>query len=740
MRTQLRPRLGATTSWDTEYRQELKPVFTMILLLIGTAGVLLALTGEWLFGDAWHQAMQLALYCWALAGAGLLLMRWNDGASRWFTVGASTLLVFLAAQALQDPVILTWLALTNLLAVIFLSTRAGIAFAALQTGLLAVSGQLPANHVAVGLIWATLAAAGLLVYALRSVFEWSMDHFRHADEVLREVRGRQQEVNQLVADLSRANQQLAQMNRLAQSLRQAADEALVAKERFVSNVSHELRTPLNMIIGFSETMLESPTLYGARVPPALLADLSVIRRNAEHLSSLVDDVLDLNQSELGEMTLSREHTRYAEIVDTALTAVRPLFASKELYLLAEVEDNLPLVYCDPLRIREVLMNLLSNAGRFTEKGGVSVRVWREEGQLYTAVADTGLGIADDKMQNLFQPFYQVDSSLRRRFGGTGLGLSISKRFIELHAGKIWVESKEGKGTTFFFRIPCAPLADAPASALQKIVPAWEFHERIGAGVRPAAPLRPRYVVLDATRTLQRLVKLADEGADMYNAANLEMALSELQRTPAQALLANTADVPATLAELEANPQLPAGTPVLLCTLAAGEAPAESPGVHRRLVKPVARPALLDAVQALGVKGGTVLIVDDEPDALQLFARMLTSTGEPYRILQARDGREALAILQSVQPDLILLDLVMPNLDGFQLLQIKGADAALRDIPVIVLSAQDATRQPIIAGALAFTRGGGFSAGHMLSGIQFTARLLGFGSPAAVPEPAAVPRG
>ncbi len=726
-------------NWDAEYRQELRLPFFMTLLLIGAAGLLLALTGEWLFGNNWAQAMQLALYCWTVSGVGMLLVAWRDGASRWFTVVALALLVYLAAWQLQDPAVLTWLALVHLLAVVFLGIRAGVALAALQTALLAAGGYLAASQLAVGLMWTALLVAGALVYTLHSVFQWSMDTFRHADEALREVRGRQQEMNALVADLSRANQQLAQLNRLAQSLRQVADEALVAKERFVANVSHELRTPLNMIIGFSETMLESPTLYGSRVPPALLADLAVIRRNADHLASLVDDVLDLNQSEMGEMTLSREHTAYAGVVEAAITAVRPLYASKGLYLLAEIEENLPPIYCDPLRMREVMMNLLSNAGRFTEQGGVRVQVWCEGAHLYTSVADTGPGIADDKMQNLFQPFYQVDSSIRRRFGGTGLGLSISKRFIELHEGKIWVESHEGQGSTFIFRIPCTPLAEPPVTAQQKIVPAWEFHERIGA-VRHTAPPRPRYVVQDATRTLGRLVKLADERAEVREAFSLEAALAELQHMPAQALLVNAPDLPATLAALQANPALPVGAPVLLCTLAAGEAPAESPGVHRRLVKPVSRQALLEAAHSLGIEAGVVLIVDDEPDALQLFGRMLSSSGAHFRILQARDGREALAILQDVRPDLILLDLVMPNLDGFQLLQIKAADASLCDIPVIVLSAQDATRQPILAGALAFTRGGGLSAAHLLTGIQFTARLLGFDSPTTAPALAADRRG
>ncbi len=721
---------------DSDYAQELAPLFRLILLLLGAGGLLLALGAEFMFGSFWPQVLELALLCWVIAGGGLLLLHRHEIAGRWFTVVALAALVLLTAWRLHDPALLAWLVLPNLLAVAFLSVRAGLLLATLQTLLLVAAGAVGAsetNYVVVGLIWALLTVAALLTQTLHQVYLWSLEHSRHATDVLQEARQQRQELNQAVADLSQANRQLAQLNRLAQSLRQTADEALATKERFVSNVSHELRTPLNMIIGFSETMLESPTLYGAHVPPALLADLTVIRRNAEHLSSLIDDVLDLNQSELGEMTLSREFVCYSEIVAAAITAVQPLFASKQLYLRTEIiagmGADLPPVYCDPLRIREVLMNLLSNAGRFTAEGGVSVRVWLEKEQLYTAVADTGFGIAADKLENLFQPFYQVDGSIRRRFGGTGLGLSISKRFIELHEGVIWAESREGQGTTFIFRLPVTLPERAPAGALQNIVPDWEFYAGRSPRTAPRAPQPPRYIVVDATHTLDRLVKRGEGYAEVVSAPTVEAALAELEQYPAQALLVNSPSPYTTLDALAVTPALPEGMPVLVCALAAGEAPEESLGVQRRLTKPVTRSALLAALQSLGVQQGTVLIVDDEPDALQLFGRIVTSCGGDYRILLARDGLEALAIMRSTAIDLILLDLIMPNLNGFQLLAHKAADPALAAIPVIVLSAQDATRQPMVANSLTFMRSGGISAGRLLKTIHATVQLLGDGAPA-----------
>ena len=164
-------------------------------------------------------------------------------------------------------------------------------------------------------------------------------------------------------------------------------------------------------------------------------------------------MLDLSQIEADQMALAREHIRFEEILEAATVAVRPLFKSKGLYLNCEVAGDLPPVFCDPTRIREVLLNLLGNAGRFTEHGGVLVRVWQEQGDLLVSVRDTGPGIAPAEIDKLFQPFQQLDGSIRQRFGGSGLGLSISKRFIELHGGKIWVESRTGAGTTFCFRLP-----------------------------------------------------------------------------------------------------------------------------------------------------------------------------------------------------------------------------------------------------------------------------------------------
>ena len=199
-------------------------------------------------------------------------------------------------------------------------------------------------------------------------------------------------------------------------MNQVAEEARQAKRQFVANVSHELRTPLNMIIGFREMITQAPQVYSDELPASLLSDIAAIQRNSQHLSQLVNDVLDLSQIEAERIVLSREWASAQETVEEATTSVRALFDSKDLHLETDVPPDLPDVFCDSTRIRQVLINLLSNAGRFTERGGVRVRVGREADRLVVSVEDTGPSIAKEDQDRIFEPFQQLDNSIRRRHG------------------------------------------------------------------------------------------------------------------------------------------------------------------------------------------------------------------------------------------------------------------------------------------------------------------------------------
>jgi len=214
--------------------------------------------------------------------------------------------------------------------------------------------------------------------SLLRVTEWALSNYEQGRRSVREMREQQMELEQTQEDLVHANRELARLSDRLKALQQVAEEARRAKEEFVAHVSDELRTPLNMIIGFSEMITQSPQVYGSEIPPALLADIDAIYVNSQHLARLVDDVLDLSQVEAGRMALSKDWACLQEIAGAASLAVRPLYESKGLILEVEVPDDLPPLFCDSTRIRQVVLNLLSNAGRFTERGGVQVRAWHEK--------------------------------------------------------------------------------------------------------------------------------------------------------------------------------------------------------------------------------------------------------------------------------------------------------------------------------------------------------------------------
>jgi CheY-like chemotaxis protein len=423
------------------------------------------------------------------------------------------------------------------------------------------------------------------------------------------------------------------------------------------------------------------------------------------------------------MALTKERVSVRELVESAAIATRPLFESKDLTLETEVLGDLPPVFCDRTRIREVLLNLLSNAGRFTEQGGVRVRAWQREDDVVVSVADTGPGIADEDQSRLFQPFQQLDGTIRRRYGGTGLGLAISKSFVELHSGEMWIESQQGKGTTFYFSLPIDPPALLSDSALRWFNPYDPYEERTRPLRLQPTAVASRLVVVEHGNAMQRLLTRHLDDSEIVPVGSMVEAEEALSQAPAQAVLINATEVGDTLSQLSSNAALPEGVPAMVCSLPGIEQATNALGVSGYLVKPISRESLLLALDGLGREVRTVLLVDDEPDALQLFWRMLSSAGRGYRVLRAYDGRQALEIVDGQQPDVILLDLVMPEMDGFEFLSLKNQNPAWADIPTILISAQDPLGQPIVSKSLAVTCAGGLSVRRLLDCIKALSAIL-----------------
>jgi signal transduction histidine kinase/CheY-like chemotaxis protein len=566
--------------------------------------------------------------------------------------------------------------------------------------------------------------------AFFSLTQWAIFSYEQARKNMEEARDQRAELRQVQEDLIHANRELGRLSERLKAMNQVAEEARRVKEEFVAKVSHELRTPLNMIIGFCEMITQAPKIYGKRLPPLLLSDITAIQRNSHHLLGLVNDVLDLSQIEAGRMALSKQWIVMQEVLNEAAAAVRPLFVSKGLYLETEMPPEPIQLYADNTRIREVILNLLSNAGRFTDHGGVRLRTWVEEARVIVCVTDTGPGIAPDDQERIFEPFQQLDNSMQRKYSGSGLGLSISKQFVEMHDGKMWLESRLGEGTSFFFSLPReTPIILPPGSetsATRWINPYQVFEGQVRRSKAPAPAWVPRFVLVETGESLHKLFDRYLDNAEVVSCPDTRSAIEELKNRPAQALVINSHQREEAAAQITAEiGQIPFGTPVVTCWVPGSEDAARQLGVLRYMVKPVTREMLLSTLKELGKQREvkTVLLVEDNPDTLQLFMRILSSGDEVYQVIRAMTGQQALAMLRERRPDVMLLDLVLPGMNGFQVIKEKSLDPAIRDIPVVVVSSLDPTGSPILSDFLNISKSGGLSVKDLMACISAISEIL-----------------
>jgi len=712
--------------------------FRMILIFTGSACLIwqlltVGLRPERLFD---YDGLLLLLII-GVNGAALWLLEQNTALSIATWISGASVMIGISVASYHQPIISALFVVILLVIITLFGWLASTISVVLASGVMLVlmklsPGTAILNDYGIPILISSLVAAivgGAFRYSFLETIRIYYQNYEQARQGIEEARQQRLELKQIQDDLMCANNELARLMNRFKALEQVADEARQAKETFVANVSHELRTPLNMIIGFSEMITQNPQVYGTKLPPTLLADIRTIQRNSEHLSRLVDDVLDLSQVEVGRMALSKEKTSILETVESAILSVRPLFDSKKLYLEVDVAPDLPEIYCDRTRIRQVIINLLSNAGRFTEAGGVRVRVWKEGNFLTFSVADTGPGIAPENQEKLFMPFQQVDTSLRRRHGGSGLGLSISKRFVEMHEGKIWLESAVGVGMTIYFSLPIdiAPSIRTGIGGAQRwFTPDTQLAGRDRPRKAPVPDIQPRFVLLETGDTLHKLCTRYLEGVEVVSVRNIDEAHRELHNSPAQALIVNSPmllspnELPLLIQQLS---DLPYETPAITCWVPGLDEAAQQLGVFGYLIKPVTSKTLLSTLSKLGKKVKTVLVVDDEPDLLRLFTRILTNAEPKYRVLRAATGQDALNDLREQKPDVLLLDLIMPGMDGFQVLQEKQGDPIIKDIPVVIVTSRDPMNETVLTNTLMVNRKNGLSVRDLLAFIQMTSDLL-----------------
>ncbi|MBN8638212.1 MAG: response regulator [Anaerolineae bacterium] len=666
-----------------------------------------------------------AVYIFAASsGIGHLSSR-SSTAAKWAVLFLLESMLMLSTNWLGTVPVYAGAFLIPALAAVLIGLDASAVMALIQSGLLLaftlLKGEPNASIWLIGALLSCWAIYGILSAAYKpigDVVEWAEEVYAAANETLEQLRDKRAEYEQTVAELKGANAQLNSLNKLTQNLRQIAETERSAKAQFVANVSHELRTPLNMIMGYTEMITQSPRMYNAPLPGALLADLAVVQRNAEQLSRLVNDVLDMSQIESDQMALTRESVDFREMIEFVIAAVTPLFKRKNLYLRHEIHDDIHYVFCDRTRIQEVLLNILSNAGRFTEQGGVIIRASINDENLIVSVTDTGPGIAKPDLDRLFKPFEQLDARIRREYGGSGLGLAISKKFVEMHDGRIWVESQIALGTTFFISLPLLQHSQAANDHMRLFSPHLHYEPRLSSKRGAEQVANQKAFVMEQGDVLGRLITRYMSDVEVLP-MDFEQRRAELS---IDLLLVNQKlDMldPAALRQLAQD----TGMLVIACSIPDTDERAQSLGVNDILVKPVSRDRLLQTLESRGITDGSVLIVDDEPDACQLFARMLSADDQNFSVMTANDGAEALHILEALQPRVILLDLVMPTMSGVEFLAVRASRPDLQRIPVILMSANEVDSQPLVSRCITMTTKNDISVSRLMKCLRAVMPIL-----------------
>ena len=653
--------------------------------------------------EEWAVVAIVELYC--VAGLAVFACRWGTSA------GGLALVIGLLAVATGTLWVqpIAWIAYLAPALVLLAGTFSGL-LGSLTIAVVISADLLLVQHlggptsddglrIALVLTWANVLLAWLSSEPLRLALHWSWSHFLRAESEADRAKQHQGELAQLVKSLNVAQDRLEQMNRELERARRAAEAARRLKAEFAAAVSHELRTPLNLIIGFSEMMAANASGYGARpLPPAYQADADTIYRNARHLSSLIDDILELAQIDAARLGLLRERASLAEVTSEAVAAVEPLFQRKGLGLRVDVPSDLPPLLIDRVRVRQVLINLLGNAARFTDAGSVRITARADETEVVVSVVDTGGGIPPEQLTTVFEEFRQLEGPLGRQASGSGLGLAISKRLVELHGGAIWAESWPGQGSAFHFTLP---LCDNVASG--SLRREWETWARpptqLASGKRTV-------VVYGDEAELVRLLQRHLDGYQAVAAGSIDE-IKRLHEASSVCALVLTGSASAeTWQTLQRTRARLNGLPIAFCPLRGRRDLAKEVGVVEYLVKPILREQLGQVLRRNGRIVRDLLVIDDDPDLVDLVARMVKSVARRTAVRGVYGGREGLAAMRERRPELVLLDLLMPDVDGYDVLKAMREDESLRDVPVVVMTARGRREEQMTADAVGLTKDGG----------------------------------
>ena len=460
------------------------------------------------------------------------------------------------------------------------------------------------------------------------------------------------------------------------------------KSQFLANMSYELRTPLNAIIGVSEMLHEDAEALKQDTEP-----LDRVLGAGRHLLALINDILDLSKIEAGRMELQLEDFALAPLIANVVKTIEPLAAKNANQVAVNCDAAIGTLHADQMRLRQALLNLLSNANKFTDHGTITIdaRQGQENGHDWVtiAVTDTGIGMTAEQMGRLFQEFSQADASTTRKYGGTGLGLAISKRFCQMMGGDITVKSAPGRGSTFTIRLPRMAQRD------QALVTEAPREER-GRAVHPIGEEteEPLILVVDDDATVRELVErhLERAGFAVVTARSGQEGLRLVRELRPAAvtldIMMPDLDGWTVLAAIKGDPEL-AGTPVVLMSIVDQKNRGYALGAADYLVKPVDRAKLVETLTNIcGAAAGKALLVDDD----ELVRRSVRQALEPigWQVTEAENGQVAIEAMTAGRPDIIILDLMMPKMDGFEFLDEWRGRSEWQDIPVVVITAKDLT--------------------------------------------------